>query len=48
MQRVLGLHTQRLPLDTALLAHVALALLMWNIALRLGHLLVDGWMIMAL
>ncbi|HTV46571.1 MAG TPA: hypothetical protein VMF05_14765 [Stellaceae bacterium] len=32
----------RLPLSTAILSHVALTLLMWDLALRLV-LLVGGW-----
>jgi len=43
MQQALGLVDQPLPLSTAVLSHVALALALWNIALRLGVLLIDGW-----
>ncbi len=47
MQQALRLLDPPLPFSTALLSHVALALLLWNIALRLGVLLVDGWTMMA-
>ena len=33
---------QPLPFSTALLSHVALTLLMWNVALRLAILFYDG------
>jgi hypothetical protein len=33
---------QRLPLSTAILSNIALGLLMWNIALRLG-LVIGRW-----
>ncbi len=33
---------QKLPLSTAILSHIALGLLMWNLALRLA-LLLGSW-----
>lgn len=43
MQQALQSLEQPLPLGTAVLSHVALALLMWNIAFRLAALLFAGW-----
>jgi hypothetical protein len=37
-----GPPTEKLPISTAILSHAALALLLWNFALRLA-LLVGGW-----
>jgi hypothetical protein len=42
MTQAVATAAQRLPLSTAILSNVALALLMWNLALRLA-LLVGGW-----
>ena len=48
MRQALRWFDPPLPLNTAVLSHVALALLLWNLALRLGVLLVDGWMMIPL
>lgn len=34
----------KLPLSTAILSHIALALLMWNLALRMA-LLLEQWVV---
>jgi hypothetical protein len=42
MPRAIPLAEQKLPVSTAILSNVALALLMWNLALRLA-LVVGSW-----